>query len=75
MRAAKRGIQNVVAIKPTITIDGNFSDWVASERIDYGDVPGYSLYAQAQGGFLHFDLNAPAGVTSGPIPRSGSTPT
>ena len=35
----------MAAIKPTITIDGNFSDWIASEQIDYGDVPGYSLYA------------------------------
>ena len=50
----------------TITIDGNFSDWVASERIDYGDVAGYSLYSEAQNGFLYFDLNAPAGVAVGP---------
>jgi serralysin len=56
----------VVAIKPTITIDGNFSDWIGSEQIDHGDVPGYSLYAEAQSGFLHFDLNGPAGVTLGP---------
>jgi hypothetical protein len=49
----------VVAIKPTITIDGNFSDWIGSEQIDHGDVPGYSLYAEAQSGFLHFDLNGP----------------
>ena len=75
MRAAKRGIQNVATIKPTITIDGNFSDWIASERIDYGDVTGYSLYAEAQNGFLHFDLNARPAWRSGPIPRSGSTPT
>ena len=53
-------------IKPTITIDGNFSDWVSSERIDYGDVTGYSLYSEAQNGFLYFDLNAPTGVAIGP---------
>jgi serralysin len=48
----------VAIIKPTITIDGNFSDWIASERIDYGDLAGYSLYATAQNGFLYFDLNS-----------------
>jgi serralysin len=52
--------------KPTLTIDGNFSDWVASERIDYGDVAGYSLYAQAQGVSFFFYLNVPATVTIGP---------
>ena len=52
-------------IKPTITIDGNFSDWISSERIDYGDVTGYSLYSEAQNGFLYFDLNAPTGVAIG----------
>ena len=45
---------------------GILSDWIASERIDYGDVPGYSLYATAQSGFLYFDLNAPTGVAIGP---------
>jgi serralysin len=48
--------------KPLITIDGNLSDWIASERIDYGDVPGYSLFATAQSGFLYFDLNAPVAI-------------
>jgi serralysin len=52
--------------KPVVTIDGNFSDWVSSERIDYGDVTGYSLYSEAQNGFLYFDLNAPTGVAIGP---------
>ena len=56
----------MATIKPTITIDGNFSDWISSERIDYGDVTGYSLYSEAQNGFLYFDLNAPTGVAIGP---------
>ena len=51
-----------MVFKPTITIDGTFSDWIASERIDYGDQPGYSLYATAQNGFLYFDLNAPVEI-------------
>ncbi len=55
-----------MATKPIITIDGNFSDWVASEEIDYGDQPGYSLYSETQNdGYLYFDLNAPAGVAIG----------
>ena len=54
-----------VISKPTITIDGTFSDWVSSERIDYGDVAGYSLFAAAQNGSLYFDLNA-AGAAIGP---------
>ena len=29
--------------KPLITIDGNLSDWIPSERIDYGDVAGYTI--------------------------------
>ena len=35
--------------KPLITVDGNVWEWAASQRIDYGDLSGYSLYAQAQG--------------------------
>jgi serralysin len=53
-----------VATKPIINIDGNFADWIASERIDYGDVVGYSLYATVQNGFLIFDLNAPVAIGS-----------
>jgi serralysin len=55
-----------LAKNPLVTIDGNFSDWISSERIDYGDQPGYSLYATAQSGLLYFDLNAAAGVAIGP---------
>jgi serralysin len=51
-----------IAPKPVIKVDGDFSDWVASERIDFGDVVGYSLYASAQSGFLYFDLNYTAAV-------------
>ena len=62
LRGVEEGSQTV-ATKPTITIDGNTSDWIASERIDYGDVPGYSLYATVQGGSLYFDLNCTRVVT------------
>jgi serralysin len=46
-------------LKPLINLNGDLSDWVASERIDYGDVAGYSLYAQPQGDFFYFALNSP----------------
>ncbi|HEY7578818.1 MAG TPA: hypothetical protein VH855_14585, partial [Acetobacteraceae bacterium] len=55
----------IIPQNPTITIDGNLSDWTAAERIDYGDQAGYSLYSEAQNGSLYFDLNAPAGVQIG----------
>src|ERR1700710_174755 len=45
--------------KPLISIDGQFNDWIASERIDYGDVSGYILYAQAQASDYYFALSAP----------------
>ena len=45
--------------KPFITIDGNLSDWIASERIDYGDVPGYSLYAAGAGRLSPFRAQWP----------------
>ncbi len=48
--------------KPLITIDGNLSDWIPSERIDYGDVAGYSLYAQAQGDNFYFALTGPVAI-------------
>jgi hypothetical protein len=51
-----------VLIKPLITIDGNLSDWIPSERIDYGDVPGYSLYAQAQGDSFYFALTGSVAI-------------
>ena len=51
--------------KPVVTIDGNLSDWVSSERIDYYDNPGYSLYAVQQGGFFDFALSAPVQIDSG----------
>lgn len=45
--------------RSAITVDGNLSDWIASERIDYGDVAGYSLYSEAQGDYFYFALSAP----------------
>ena len=50
--------------KPLITIDGDLSDWVASERIDYGDVPGYTVYAQAQGDYFYIAISAPVTIGS-----------
>jgi serralysin len=32
------------------------TDWVASERIDYGDISGFNLFAQAQGDYFYFSL-------------------
>lgn len=45
--------------KSVVTIDGQISDWNESGRIDRGDVSGYKLYAQAQGGSYYFALAAP----------------
>ena len=45
--------------KPLITVDGNVSEWASSQRIDYGDLLSYSLYAQAQDASLDFRLSAP----------------
>ena len=47
----------VSTTKPPITVDGSLADWVASERIDYGDVPGFSLYATQQSGKFYFALS------------------
>ena len=51
-----------VLIKPLIIIDGDISDWVPSERIDYGDVLGFSLYAQTQGDFFYFALSGSVAI-------------
>ena len=45
--------------RPVITVDGNLSDWIASERIDYNDVNGYTLYSQAQGDYFYDALSTP----------------
>ena len=52
----------ILASKPAITIDGNLSDWIASERIDYSDMPGYSLYAAQQGDYFDFAFSAPVQI-------------
>ena len=57
--ASKETMPMTTLVKPFINVDGNLSDWIASERIDYSDVPGYSLYAQAQGDYFDFALSAP----------------
>jgi serralysin len=41
-----------------IVIDGSLADWSSSDRIDYGDVAGYSLYERAQGGSYIFALSS-----------------
>ena len=51
--------------KPIIKLDGDLSDWVASERIDYGDMAGYSLYAQVQGDYFDFAFSAPLQIGAG----------
>lgn len=45
--------------KPLVSVDGQLADWIEAERIDYGDVSGYKLYAQAQGESYYFALAAP----------------
>ncbi len=51
-----------ILAKPIISIDGNLSDWVASERIDYGDISGLGLYAQAQGDYFYFSLTTSTSI-------------
>jgi hypothetical protein len=51
--------------KLIITIDGNLSDWIASERIDYSDMPGYSFYAAQQGDYFDFAFSAPLQIGAG----------
>ncbi len=51
--------------RPIINIDGNLSDWVASERIDYNDVPGYSFYGTLQNGYFDFALSGAAVIGAG----------
>ena len=51
--------------RPIINIDGNLSDWVASERIDYNDVPGYSFYGALQNGYFDFALSGAVSIGAG----------
>lgn len=49
-----------------IVIDGLFLDWLPYQQIDYGDVSGFTLYEQTQGGNFNFALttNAVIGPTT-----------
>jgi len=51
--------------KPPITLDGSLSDWLPSERIDYNDVPGFSLYSVEQGGTYYFALSGNVAIGDG----------
>ncbi len=51
-----------LSVKPTINIDGVLTDWVPAERIDYGDLPGFTFYATAQGDNFDFALSAPVAI-------------
>jgi hypothetical protein len=62
VRGVKQRNHIVSSLKPTITVDGNLSDWIASERIDYGDAPGYNIYAQAQGDYFYWALSGPLAI-------------
>jgi serralysin len=57
----------------TITVDGNLSDWTASELIDNpGDaVPGYSLYGTVQDDTYFIAIQATAGTD--PVIGAGTT--
>ena len=48
--------------KPRIALDGSLTDWIASERIDYNDLSGYSFYAQPQDDRFYFALSAPTAI-------------
>ena len=58
---------------PTITVDGNFSDWTAAERIDNpaNFVPGYALYGTEQNGVYYIGIEAT--VTTDPVIGPGTT--
>ena len=45
-----------------ITIDGNLSDWNATDRIDSGLGAGYSIYARADGTDFIFAMTAPMAI-------------
>ena len=62
-----------IANTSTITIDGNLSDWTASELIDNpGDfVPGYSLYGTVQDDTYFIAIQATAGTD--PVIGAGTT--
>ncbi|GGD90307.1 hypothetical protein GCM10011390_06360 [Aureimonas endophytica] len=47
---------------PLINIDGNLSDWKEANRIDRGDVTGYSVYGRAQGDSFVFAIHAPLAI-------------
>ena len=66
--------------KLTITVDGNFSDWVSSELITMpaNAVPGYSLYGTVQNDTYFIGIDATLGDRPGDRRRhhhSGSTRT
>src|SRR4051812_9201256 len=69
----ERGNQTVAITKPTITIDGNFSDWVASELITTPSnfVPGYSLYGTVQNDSYFIAIDA--ALATDPVIGAGTT--
>src|SRR5689334_394065 len=66
-------MQTVATTKPTITVDGNFSDWVASELITTPSnyVPGYSLYGTVQNDNYLIGIDATS--TTDPVIGAGTT--
>jgi serralysin len=42
-----------------ITLNGNLSEWAASDLINFGDGTGYSIYATAQDGTYYFGIGGP----------------
>lgn len=56
-------MSNIVP-KPTIYLDGLLNDWVAAEQIDYGDVPGFTFYAQPQGDSFYFALSSAVPIST-----------
>jgi Ca2+-binding RTX toxin-like protein len=56
-----------VAVEFATTVDGNLSDWSASDRLDAagGGVSGYALYGRYEAGTYYFAISAPTGVSIG----------
>jgi serralysin len=66
-------MQTVATTKPTISVDGNFSDWDASELIATPSnyVPGYSLYGTVQND--NYVIGIDATSTTDPVIGAGTT--
>ncbi len=51
-----------MATTTSIILDGDLSDWRATDRIDSGLGEGYSIYAKSDGGDFVFAMTAPMAI-------------